>query len=245
MRTQRRAGLIRRFVNLIQGLFAVWLTDREGDSPRAVYERAIAERTQQYAGLKRAVAGILYMRNKLEGEIRERRGEIARTQSELYRAVRRADDEVALTLIAYKDSLLEELERADRELGEVSGECETAKENLVKFRSEIQALEREKTRMLATLANAQARRRIHEALQGLSVESDVQALESVREQIAQLKAEGNIEVEMGERGLVSRMREIRLEARREAATRELAELKRRLHPPKLSAPEPSRVASSV
>ena len=40
-----------------------------GDDQRAVYEQAIDERTRQYRQLKEAVAGILYMRNKLEAEI--------------------------------------------------------------------------------------------------------------------------------------------------------------------------------
>ncbi len=80
-----------------------------------MYERAIAERTRQYGELKRAVAGVLYMRNKLEGEIRERRVEIARTQGDICRAVKRGDDEAALELISHKDGFVEDLERAERE----------------------------------------------------------------------------------------------------------------------------------
>ena len=77
----------------------------------AVYERAINERVRQYAELKRAVAGILYMRNKIEGEIRERRAELARLHTDIARAVGKRDDEVALVLITQKDSLLQDLER--------------------------------------------------------------------------------------------------------------------------------------
>ena len=243
MAMHREGGLIRRVRNLIHGLFATWVQDREGESPRAVYERAIAERTRQYGELKRAVAGVLYMRNKLEGEIRERRVEIARTQSDLCRAVKRADDEVALSLISKKDAFVEDLERAERELDEVCAECEVAKNNLIRFRSEIQQLEREKIRMLVTLANARARRRFQDALQGLSVEGEMRALESVREQIARLKAEGNVEQELGDRGLQSRMREIREEARNEAALRELEELKRRLRPQPLPVFDPAIVVA--
>lgn len=241
MTTHRQGGLIRRIRGLIHGLFATWVADREGESPRAVYERAIAERTRQYGELKQAVAGVLYMRNKLEGEIRERRMEIARTQTDICRAVKRGDDEAALALITQKDAFVEDLERAERELEEVCVECEAAKTNLVKFRGEIRSLEREKIRMLATLANARARRRFQEALQGLSVEGEMRALESVREQIARLKAEGNVEQELGDRELQSRIRAIRKEARNEAAQRELEELKRRFRPQSL--PEPAIVVA--
>jgi phage shock protein A len=97
--------------------------------------------------------------------------------------------------------------------------------NLVRFREEIRGLMREKSRMLATLANAQARRRIQEALDGLSVDADMRALESVREHVARLSTEGNLERELGDPGLRTRLRAIRDEAREEAARRELAELK--------------------
>lgn len=226
----RRPGLFRRLRSLVRGLFSSWLGDRETQNPRAVYEQAIAERTRQYGELKQAVAGILYMRNKLEAEIRERRTETARAQDDICRAVQRGDDEVALALIAHKDQLLEDLERAERELEQVRGEVEVAKTNLVKFRGEIRALEREKVRMLATLANAKARRRIQEALEGLSLDTEMRALETVRENIARLKTEARLDVEMEDEGLRSRIREIREEARSEAARRELDELKRRLRP---------------
>ena len=182
MSTQSR-GLLGRLFNLIRGVFAVWIRDGEEQNPRAVYESAIEERTRQYHDLKQAVAGILYMRNKLEAEISERRAEIARLHDDVRRAVRRGQDEIAVTLIAQKQALLDELERSERELEGVRAEAEDAKNNLVRFREEIRALVREKGRMLATLANAQAPARIQQALEGLSVDAEMRALESVREHI--------------------------------------------------------------
>jgi len=216
--------------NLLRGMFAIWIRDSETQNPRAVYEQAIDERTRQYRQLKEAVAGILYMRNKLEAEITERRADIARTHDDIRRAVRRGQDDISLTLIAQKQSLMEELERAERELEGVRSEAEEAKVNLVRFREEIRGLVREKSRMLATLANAQARRRIQEALDGLSVDADMRALESVREHVARLSTEGSLERELGDPGLRTRLRAIRDEAREEAARRELTEIKQQLLP---------------
>ena len=193
-------------------------------------DAGMAPMLRQYRQLKEAVAGILYMRNKLEAEITERRAEIARTHDDIRRAVRRGQDDISLTLIAQKQSLMEELERAERELDGVRTEAEEAKVNLVRFREEIRGLMREKSRMLATLANAQARRRIQEALEGLSVDADMRALESVREHVARLSTEGSLERELGDPGLRTRLRAIRDEAREEAARRELAELKQQLLP---------------
>ena len=229
--SQRPRGLIRRLRDLLRGMFASWLGDREGENPRAVYAQVIRERTRQYSDLKQAVAGILYMRNKLEAEIRQRRADIARLQRDIRRAVVHGDDPVALAMISQKEGYLEDLERAQRELTEIVSETGSAKANLVKFRGEIRSLEREKVRMLAMLANAKARRRVEQAFEGLSLDSDMKALEGVREQISRVRMESNLERELGDEGLESRVREIREEARMEAAEKELEELKRRLRPP--------------
>ena len=228
--TSQRRGLVARLKGLLEGLFAGWVRERESRSPEAVYEQAIRERTGQYRQLKQAVAGILYMRHKIEREIRERRTDLTRLQADLARAVRRGDDEVALALIPQRETLTQELQRVEAELKQVRDEVEEAKANLIRFRGAIRTLEREKARALATLANAQARQRIQEALKGLSVDSEMQALESVREHIARMVAESRLEGELEDDGLRDRIRQIREEAQSEAARRELDELKRRILP---------------
>jgi len=230
MTQHRSRGLAGRLRNLIHGILAVWIRDSERQNPRAVYEEAINQRTRQYRELKEAVAGILYMRNKLEAEIVERRAEIARLHDDIRRAVRRGEDELSVALIARKQLLLEDLERAERELEGVRSEAEDAKSNLVRFRHEIRELVQEKSRMLATLANAQARRRISEAIEGLSVDADMKALEGVRDHIARITTEGALEREIGDASMRTRIRAIRDEVRDEAARRELRALKQQLHP---------------
>ena len=230
MTHEQSRSLAGRLRNLIHGILAVWIRDSERQNPRAVYEEAIHQRTRQYRELKEAVAGILYMRNKLEAEIVERRADIARLHDDVRRAVRRGQDELSVSLIARKQLLLEDLERAERELEGVRSEAEEAKSNLVRFRQEIRELVQEKSRMLATLANAQARRRISEAIEGLSVDADMKALEGVRDHIARITTEGALEREIGDATVRTRIRAIRDEVRDETARRELRELKQQLHP---------------
>jgi phage shock protein A len=229
--TSRRPGLLARLVGFIRGSVGSWLRGREADNPQAVYENAITERVKQYRELKEAVAGILYMRNKLEGEIADRQGELGRTLDDLKRAVRRSDDELALRLVSRKQTLEEDLSHAERELESVRSEAEEAKTNLVRFREEIRSLEREKGRVIATLANSKARRRIQEALAGISVDADMRALEAVREHVARASTERILDSELeGMVGLDSRLRAIRDEARQDAARAELDELKRQMGP---------------
>lgn len=232
---EQPTGLLARFANLLRATFGSWIRRGERQNPAAVYEQAIDERTRQYRDLKEAVAGILYMRNKLEAEIHERRVEIARLHDDVKQAIRRGQDGLSIALIEQKQLLMDELERAERELDSVRGEAEEAKNNLVRFREEIRSLMREKGRMLATLANATARRRLTEALEGLSVDADMRALEAVREHIARMATHSALDRELGgDDGTRQRIRAIRDEARHEAARRELEELKQSLRPAELS-----------
>jgi phage shock protein A len=246
----RRPGFLARLRNLLGGRLTVWVRDREQAHPRAVYEQAIGQRLRRYAELKDAVAGILFLRNRLEGEILERRGELLRVTADAQRAVRRGDEVAALALVRHKQDLAMELERAEGDLAALRDEAEAAKENLLRFREEIRALEREKGRALAVWAGAQARRQVRAVLEGLSVDADLRALEGLREHIAKLATEAQLDGELDGGGtaqsLGARLRAIRDEARDEAARHELDELKRRLRPTLTAdlSPEPLRVPSA-
>ena len=230
------AGFFGRLFGLIRGGASHWIREREEQSPRAVYERAIAERVRQYRELKEAVAGILFMRNKLEAELGERRAELGHAHEDIRRAVLRGDDAVGLALIQHKQLLLGEIERAEREWGGLQREAEEAKGNLLRFREEIRALERERGRTLATLANARARRRLRRAFEGLSVDADMKALESVRSHVARMVSEGELERELGVPDDVGqRIRALRADAEQEGARRELETLKQELRPRSLPA----------
>ena len=252
--SHHKPGMFARMHSLFRGFFGSWVRDREQQAPEVVYEQAIAERVRQYRELKDAVAGILYMRNKLESEIADRRAEIARLHDDVRRAVRRGEEEASLSLIAHKQALFEELERAEQELDHVRAQAEEAKTNLVRFREEIRSLVREKGRMLATLANARARRRLQAAIEGLSVDAEMDALENVREHISRVAMQSEVNKELGEEGdsFRMRLRGFRDEARRESARSELESLKQELRGQQLPArasdggrPVPDATAAAV
>lgn len=228
MSMHKSEGFLARLRSLISGMFRGWVREKEHDNPEVVYEQAIGERVRQYRELKSAVAGILYLRAKLENEVGERRAEIARLHDDARRAVRRGQDEISLTLIAQKQQLFEELERAEEELQTVRDQAEESKGNLVRYREEIRSLVREKGRMLATLANAKARRRLQVAIEGLSADAELDALEGVREYVTRLTMEGDIDKELGDGGLRTRLKEFRNEARQQSAYSELEAMKKEL-----------------
>ena len=187
------------------------------------------------------------MRNKLESEIADRRAEIARLHDDVRRSVRRGEEETSLALIAHKQALFEDLERAEQELDHVRAQAEEAKTNLVRFREEIRSLVREKGRMLATLANARARRRLQAAIEGLSVDAEMDALENVREHISRVVMASEVNKELGEDGdaFRTKLRGFRDEARRESARHELESLRQELGASTLPAQVAERPAVPV
>jgi phage shock protein A len=224
---QERPSFFARLGSLLRGLGFGWVREREEKNPRAVYEQAIQSRLGQYRALKDAVAGILYTRNKLEAELAERRQELARTVEDIRRALSKGDDAAGLSLVQHKQNVAADLERIEREVATLREEAEDSKRNLMRFREEIRQLEQEKGRMLAALASARARRRMHEALNGLSVEADVQALDNVRAYVQKASAAATLERELGSGDeTTQRIRELRREAIAEGARLEFEELKR-------------------
>ena len=217
---------LRRVRNLVRGVLAQWIGQRERSNPAAVYEAAIQGQVTQYGQLRSAAAGVLYMRTKLARELEAANGELRRVNAQLDIAIERDDDAVALVLIERRDGLTADLERVTKELAELDKEAEVAKKNLGTFHAEIARLRDEKARMLARLANARARLRLHETLSGLSGDADVRALDSVREHINRLLAEVDLARESADTDLERRLGAIREAEAASAARAQLEELKR-------------------
>lgn len=218
--------LFSRLTNLVRGLTSRWLGNRETANPGAVYETAIRERVVQYAKLREAAAGVIYLRGKLERELQQRSGDLAWLRQQLDLAVERDDDPAALVLISRREVLGADVERLSADLTELTAEADAAKRNLVAFQDEIVRLREERVRMLARLANAKARLRLHETLSGLSPEADIQALESVREHVSRLVAEVALVREGADPELERRLGLIRDAEAAHAARAQLEELKR-------------------
>src|SRR4051794_13548576 len=123
-------SFLRRVRNLARGLLAQWIGRREHRNPEAVYEAAIQGRVEQYARLRGAAAGVLYLRAKLARELDAATAGLRRVRAQLELAVERDDDAVALVLIERRDGLDAELVRLRAELAELEKEAEVAKKNL-------------------------------------------------------------------------------------------------------------------
>ena len=223
--------MLSRFFKLLGGKFSRWIKAREARDPEAVYESAISDRVQRYHQLKTAAAGVIYMRNKLERELREKLAEMKEVDEEAGQAADLNEDQCALILIQRKHILDGDCTRLREELGELTTEAEDAKKNLISFKGEIEKLKVEKVRMIARMRNAQARVRIQRALEEISYDDDVRALEEVRESIQRMLAQAGVNHEIAGSELGDKLEAIRVRNAEAKAQAELADLKRKRRPP--------------
>lgn len=230
-------GFFDRIANVWRGFLSLWVSDIENRNPEAVYESAIDERVRKHRDLKKAVSGIVYLRNKLSTELETKERELKEVMTQLPIAIDDGEDEVALVLIQKKDELTKDIESISHELSKISEQAEDAKAGLLSFQAEIEKLKREKEQMLAKKANAEARIQIQETLDGLSTDADVKALDNVREHISKLQAEADIGSEIQGDSLDAKLAKIKDKAANSSAKAQLAEMKRQMEGRKASAAE--------
>ncbi|HMV69869.1 MAG TPA: PspA/IM30 family protein [Myxococcota bacterium] len=219
-------GFFQRISNLWRGFLSLWISNIEQENPEAVYEAAINERVRKYQELKKAVSGIVYLRDKLGAELEEKERELKEVSAQIPVAVEDGEDEVALLLIQKKDELTSAIERLSKELDKVAGQAEEAKNGLVQFQGEIEKLRREKDEMLAAKATADARIQIQETLSGLTTDADIAALDNVRQGIKKLQAEADVGAEVEGSSLDAKLKKIKDRTASSSARSQLEELKR-------------------
>ncbi|HET6438631.1 MAG TPA: PspA/IM30 family protein [Anaeromyxobacter sp.] len=218
-------GFFARLGNLWKGFLSLWISDQERKHPEVAYENAINSMVEKYAALKQATAGLIRRREELDARMAEQARELSQVTADLNTAVETNQDDLALVLIQKKQGLEAEVASLKTELERAAQEAETAKASLLQVQAEIKKLRAEKDRMIARLRSAEAKIRIQEQLEGLSVEADVKALEVVREHIQTRVAEASLNQELADAGLDGRLAALRSQTGDVAARAELERLK--------------------
>jgi phage shock protein A len=221
-------GFFTRLANLWNGFLSLFIEGIEAANPEIVYESAINARVAQYQKLMKAVSGIVYLRNKLQKDLETKTKELKEIQKQIPVAVQQGEEEAALVLIERKNALTAEIEQLDIDLKKTSRDAEEAKSNLVSFEGEIKKLKSEKETMIARRENASAKRKIQDALSGLSVDADIKALDNVRESIHKLEAEVDVAREVADGGLGTKLKKIKEATVSSTAKAELEEIRRQM-----------------
>jgi len=219
-------NLIARLTNLWQGFISLWIADVEKKHPEIAYQNAIDSMIDKYEKLRFATAAILRRREDINGRHVTARNELEAINTDLNAALATNQDNLAVVLIQKKNALEASVKGLTDEMVQASGDAEEAKTSLLQVKSEIQKLKDEKDRMLAQMLSAQARIKIQNQLEGLSVYAEVRALDNVREHIKTTVAQAKMGQELRESDLDVQLAKLRQSSGAVTARQQLDELKK-------------------
>src|SRR5687768_3019865 len=219
------SGFFGRVANLWRGFLSLWISDVEKAHPEIAYENAINSMIEKYSKLKSATAAIIRRREDLDERVKKAHAEMVQTEAELNVAVETNQDDLAVILIQKKNQLSALLEELKTDAETAQRDADGAKAALIGVQGDIRKLKGERDTMLARMQSAQARVRIQEQLEGLSVDAEVKALDNVREHIKNTIAEANLGQELADSSLDTRLAALRTQAGDVQAKQQLAELK--------------------
>jgi phage shock protein A len=197
----------------------------EKEHPEIAYENAIDSMIEKYSRLKSATAAIIRRREETGERFKQATAELAQTEAELDTAVDTGQDDLALILIQKKNQLSTEVAEMRVEMESAQKDADSAKQSLLGVQSQIRKLQAEKDSMLAKMQSSQARIKVQEQLDGLSVDAEVKALDNVRQHIKNTIAEANLGKELSESSLDSRLAALRSQVGDVQSRNQLAELK--------------------
>ena len=218
-------GFFGRLANLWRGFLSLWISDIEKAHPEIAYENAINSMVEKYSRLKSATAAIIRRREEIDDRLKRLNAELAQAEGELNAAVETGQDDLAVVLIQKKNQLTADLAEVRTDMESAQKDADSAKSSLISVQTEIRKLKAERDSMLAKMQSAQARIKIQEQLEGLSVDADVKALDNVRDHIRNTIAEANLGRELSESSLDSRLAQLRNQVGDVQAKQQLAELK--------------------
>jgi phage shock protein A len=212
-------------MNLWRGFVSLWISDVEKDHPEIAYENAINSMIEKYSKLKSATAAIIRRREDLSTRVTQATKDLAQTEAELGTAVDTHQDDLAVVLIQKKNQLTQDLADMRADLDTAQKDATSAKNSILSVQGEIRKLKDERDVMLARMQSAQARLRIQDQLEGLSLDAEVKALDNVREHIKNTIAQANLGDELSSSSLDARLAALKTQTGDVQAKQQLADLK--------------------
>ena len=219
-------NLFTRLGNLVRGFMSLFVSGLEQQHPEIAYENAINTMVEKYNKLKNATAGLIRLREDAADRLQKAQAQQHELSAMLEQAMAEGQDDIAVELIERKDAIDAEIASLQAEMEAAEKDVGTAKTALTEVKGEISKLKAEKDRMLAKMQSAQARVRIQDQLEGLSVDAELRALENVRTGIKDTIAKAKLGDELRESDLDVRLKSLRTNSSKASARNKLEALKK-------------------
>ena len=214
-----------RLWNLIGGFFSLFVARVETEHPEIVYQNSIDSITKKAVQLRNAAAAIIRRRDELEDRFETKTREQKEIEAQISVAVTQGDEQIGTLLLEKKEALDGEVSDLNVEYEQAKKDADDVKTALLRIQGERNKLVAEKDRMMAKLASADARVKVQEQLDGLSLDSDVKALDNVRTHIKNRVAAANLGKELNESSLDARLDKIKAQTGNVQAQQKFAALR--------------------
>lgn len=219
-------NLFSRLTNLVRGFMSLFVSGLEQQHPEIAYENAINTMIEKYNKLKNATAGLIRLREDAADRLQKAQRQQQELSAMLEQAMAEGQDDLSVELIERKDAVDAEIASLQEEMESAQKDVETAKAALTEVKGEIGKLKAEKDRMLAKMQSAQARVRIQDQLEGLSVDAELRALENVRTGIKDTISKAKLGDELRETDLDVRLKALKANSSKSTARAKLEALKK-------------------
>jgi len=219
-------NIFSRLANLVRGFLSLFVSGLEQKNPEIAYENAINTMVAKYDKLKNATAGLIRLREDAADRLHKALSQQKELAAMLEQAMATDQDDLAVEVIERKEAVDAEIASLQAELDGAQKDVDTAKAALTEVKGEIGKLKAEKDRMLAKMQSAQARTRINEQLEGLSVDAELQALENVRTGIKNDIAKAKLGDELRESDLDNRLKSLKAGSSKATARAKLEAMKK-------------------
>ena len=219
-------NLFTRLGNLVRGFMSLFISGLEQQYSEIAYENAINTMIEKYNKLKNATAGLIRLREDAADRLQKSQAQQRELSAMLEEAMATNQDDLAVELIERKEAVDAEIASLEAELAAAEKDVDTAKTALTEVKGEIAKLKTEKDRMLAKMQSAQARTRINDQLEGLSVDAELRALENVRTGIKDTIAKAKLGDELRESDLDVRLKALKAGSSKSTARAKLDALKK-------------------
>jgi phage shock protein A len=219
-------NIFSRLANIVRGFMSLFITGLEQQHPEIAYENAINTMIEKYNKLKNATAGLIRLREDAADRLQKAQAQQHELSAMLEQAMAEGQDDLAVELIERKDAIDAEIASLQAEMEAAEKDVGTAKTALTEVKGEISKLKAEKDRMLAKMQSAQARVRIQDQLEGLSVDAELRALENVRTGIKDTISKAKLGDELRENDLDVRLKALRTNSSKATARNKLEALKK-------------------
>lgn len=202
-------NIFRRMFNFFRGMLSMSVSDMERSNPAVAYENAINAMIKKLADAQTAVAAIISNRRLAEDRLKKAQDELKQVDADIEAALATDQEDLGVLLLQKKDQLEATIATATTDLERLSAQAEESKAMLTQFKGEIDRLRSERDENLARHKTAKAQIQINEQLSGMSVDSEIRALDNVREGIRNTVAKAELQTEMAGTDVDRRLQKLR------------------------------------